>query len=93
MTMATIEEIRRRLSTALQPTELRIEDEGHHHVGHAGEGRGHYRVYITSAAFAGKLPLQRHRLVYAAVAELMQQGIHALAIEATAPGEAAQVAG
>nr|WP_244962464.1 BolA family protein [Oleiagrimonas soli] len=73
----------------MQPQSLEVLDEGHLHVGHAGEGQGHYRVRITSAAFAGLLPLKRHRLVYDAVGSLMGDGIHALAIEAHAPGEAA----
>lgn len=81
------ETIRRRIATALQPESIDVIDEGHLHVGHAGEGQGHYRVRITSAAFAGLPPLKRHRRVYDAVGDLMGQGIHALAIEASAPGE------
>ncbi len=76
-------QIRRRLADALAPTELEITDEGHLHIGHTGEGKGHFHVRIVSAAFAGKLPLQRHRMIYAAVAELMDHGIHALSIDAT----------
>ncbi|HEY6984565.1 MAG TPA: BolA family protein, partial [Rhodanobacteraceae bacterium] len=49
--------------------------------------RGHFRVRIVSAAFAGKSALARHRAVYAALGELMQSDIHALAIDARAPGE------
>lgn len=84
MSEATIEQIRQRLETALAPSALEVLDEGDQHIGHAGEGQGHYRVRITSAAFAGKTPIQRHRLVYDAVDDLMGQGIHALAIEAKA---------
>ena len=67
--------------------ELEIIDESHHHVGHAGarDGRGHFRLHIVSQEFAGLTPLQCHRLVYAALGELMQTDIHALAIEARAP--------
>lgn len=83
MSAAIINQIRQRLEAALAPSSLEILDEGDQHIGHAGEGQGHFRVRITSRAFAGKLPIQRHRLVYAAVDDLMGQGIHALAIEAS----------
>ena len=82
MSEEVIEQIRRRLQDALAPSALDILDEGHRHIGHAGEGQGHYRVRIASRAFAGKTPIQRHRLVYDAVDDLMGHGIHALAIEA-----------
>lgn len=85
MTGAIVEEIRRRLTAALQPIELDVVDEGYKHVGHANEGKGHFHVRVVSAAFAGQLPLKRHRLVYAALGELMDQGIHALSIDAKAP--------
>ncbi len=51
------------------------------------DGRGHFNVRVVSAAFVGKPPLARHRAVYAAVGEMMQTDIHALSIEALAPGE------
>jgi BolA protein len=76
------EQIRQRLQSAFAPVELEIVDEGHQHIGHAGEGKGHFHVHIVSAAFAGTTAIQRHRLVYAAVADLMDHGIHALAIDA-----------
>ena len=84
-----VELIRRQLSAALSPTELDIEDESHRHAGHAGarDGRGHFRVRIVSQAFAGKSALARHRAVYAALGDLMQTDIHALAIDARAPEE------
>ena len=80
--------IRERLAT-LAPLELVIEDDSHRHVGHAGarDGRGHFNVRIVSAVFAGLAPLARHRLVYAALGELMQSDIHALSIEARTPNE------
>jgi len=83
-----IERIRGALEKALAPTRLVIEDESHRHAGHAGAatGRGHFRVEIESAAFAGKAPLARHRMVYAALGDLMQTDIHALSIQAAAPG-------
>jgi BolA family transcriptional regulator, general stress-responsive regulator len=82
MSETVIEQIRRRLSDALAPTELEVVDEGHKHAGHAGEGKGHFHVRIVSAAFAGQLPLKRHRMVYAALDGLMDRGIHALSIDA-----------
>lgn len=82
MSEAVLEQIRQRLTRALAPTELEVVDEGHLHAGHAGEGKGHFHVRIVSAAFAGQLPIRRHRMVYAAVEELMDNGIHALSIDA-----------
>jgi BolA protein len=73
----------------LAPSELAIEDEGHLHVGHAGarDGRGHFRVRIIAAAFSGQPLLARHRRIYAALGDLMQTDIHALALDARAPEE------
>ncbi len=84
MSAAGIDAIRGRLETALQPSELEVIDEGDQHIGHAGEGQGHFRVRITCSAFTGKTPIQRHRMVYDAIGDLMGDGIHALAIEAKA---------
>ena len=80
------------LRAALDPVELDIEDESHKHRGHAGaaDGRGHFRVHIVSSAFAGKLSIQRHRMVYAALGEQMTTDIHALAIRAETPEERAK---
>ena len=77
-----IEQIRSRLQSAFAPSELEVIDEGHKHAGHAGEGKGHFHVRIVSEAFAGQLPIKRHRMVYAALDGLMNQGIHALSIDA-----------
>jgi BolA family transcriptional regulator, general stress-responsive regulator len=82
-----VERIRVLLTEALAPVELDVIDEGHKHAGHSGEGKGHFFARIVSPAFAGKNPIERHRMVYAALAEMMPDGIHALAIEAKAPGE------
>lgn len=87
MSAASIEDIRARLQEAFAPTRLEVIDEGHMHIGHAGEGSGHFRVRIASSAFAGKSRVQQHRLIYEAVGELMGHGIHALAIEVGAPDE------
>ena len=88
--MTRIERIREALA-ALQPVTLDVIDDSHKHSGHEGarDGRGHFTVRIVSPVFAGKAPLARHRAVYAALGEMMQTDIHALAIEAKAPGEAA----
>ena len=84
-----IETIRSRLVAALAPVALDIEDESHRHAGHAGarDGRGHFRVRIVSAAFEGRNAIARHRAVYAALGDLMQTDIHALAIDARTPEE------
>src|SRR5580704_2383286 len=79
--------LRRCLETRFAPSVLRIEDESHLHAGHAGaaQGHSHFRVRIVSEAFRGVSPLARHRLVYAAVDDLLKTDIHALAIEASPP--------
>lgn len=79
-----IEAIRARLEEHLRPSELVITDDSHRHVGHAGarDGRGHFSIRINSLLFDGLTPLARHRAVYAALGELMQTDIHALAIDA-----------
>ncbi|WP_448243756.1 BolA family protein [Pseudoxanthomonas mexicana] len=88
--MTRIERIRDALA-ALQPVTLDVIDDSHKHAGHEGarDGRGHFTVRIVSPVFAGKAPLARHRAIYAALGEMMQTDIHALAIEAKAPGEVA----
>jgi len=79
-----LELIRDRLQRALAPTRLEVEDESHLHRGHPGarDGRGHFRVTLVSEAFRGRSPIERHRLVYQALGELMQTEIHALSIDA-----------
>ena len=79
-----LEQIRERLQAAFAPSELEVLDEGHKHAGHAGEGKGHFHVRIVSAAFVGQLPIKRHRMVYAVLDGLMNNGIHALSIDAKA---------
>lgn len=82
------QDIHSALQAALQPEQLEVTDDSHLHAGHAGarEGR-HFSVRIVSAAFNDLSRLKRHRLVYDAVHFLMPRGIHALAIDARAPGE------
>ncbi len=79
--------LRRRLDEAFSPQELIVEDESHRHAGHAGAagGQSHFRVRIVSEAFRGVPPLARHRLVYAALSDMLRDDIHALAIEALVP--------
>lgn len=83
--------IEARLTAALAPVEsIAVRDDSAQHAGHAGAAAGgHYSVTIVAAAFAGKARVARHRMVYDALAEAMQRGIHALAITALAPEEAA----
>ena len=82
--------IRARLLEALAPCEVEVQDDSHLHVGHVGarDGGGHFSVRIVSEEFQGLAPLARHRLVYAALGEMMQGPIHALAITALTPDEA-----
>lgn len=83
--MTRLERLQEALAT-LQPTALDIRDDSARHAGHAGarEG-GHFHVTITAAAFAGVSRVERHRMVYAAAAELMGRDIHALSIDARVP--------
>jgi BolA family transcriptional regulator, general stress-responsive regulator len=78
-----------RLRAALAPVEsIAVRDDSAQHAGHAGAAAGgHYSVTIVAAAFAGKPRIARHRLVYDALADAMQRGIHALAITAYTPEE------
>lgn len=73
----------------LQPDALQLADESGEHIGHDGArgGGGHYRLTIVSPAFRDRTLLARHRMVYDALAPLMQREIHALAIHAYAPEE------
>jgi BolA protein len=82
------QDIEAALRTALQPLVLDVQDDSHLHAGHAGarEGR-HFSVRLVSARCDGLSRLARHRLVYDALASLIPRGIHALAIDARAPGE------
>ena len=79
------------LADGLRPEALAVIDESHQHAGHMGSragGETHFRVRLTSAAFAGKSRVDRHRMINALLAgELAPGGVHALAIEARAPGE------
>jgi BolA protein len=82
--IARIEEL---LNAELQPQRLVVRDDSALHEGHAGArgGAGHYTIWIASPRFTGIRPLQRHRLVYSALASLMPEQIHALSIHAELP--------
>jgi len=80
----TIEE---RLRTEFTPEELEVGDDSLQHRGHAGaQDGGHYSVLIVAERFRGRSLLERHRLVYDALAPL-RKDIHALSIRALTPGE------
>jgi len=83
--------LRERLVTRFAPTALTIEDESHLHAGHAGAagGQSHFRVTIVAEAFRGVSPIARHRMVYAAVDDLLKTDIHALSLAASPPAEPA----
>lgn len=87
MSQDTVEQLRQQLA-ALHPQSLVITDQSHRHAGHAGaKDGGHYDLTIVAEIFAGKSTLNRHRMIYDLVNELMQGKIHALAINARTPGE------
>lgn len=89
---AVADEMRQRLTSGLAPETLEIVDDSDDHSGHAGHsgaGESHFTVRLVSAAFAGQSRIERQRAVYAALGDLIAPDrIHALVIEARAPGEA-----
>ena len=79
-----------RLTEALSPSRIELQDQSEQHRGHGGynpAGESHFALTIESAAFLGKSRVERQRLVYAALGDLMVERVHALTIRATAPGE------
>ena len=83
-------EMLRRLNSALSPTSIELIDDSEQHRGHGGynpAGESHFSLRIQSAAFAGKNRVERQRMVYAALGDLMEGRVHALSIRATAPRE------
>ena len=89
--MSTRDLITEKLTKALAPERLDVVDESHRHEGHAGHragGETHFSLYIVSEAFRGKSRIDRHRLVNELLSTELKGTIHALAIHATAPGEA-----
>jgi BolA family transcriptional regulator, general stress-responsive regulator len=91
MTSDRLERLTQRLQAGLAPEHLEVIDDSHRHAGHAGaaDGRGHFTVLVVSPRFTGLGTLKRHQLVYEAVGNMMATDIHALSIQALAPGEAA----
>ena len=90
--MPVQELITQKLTEAFAPDSLRVVDESHQHIGHAGHrpgGETHFRVYIVAEAFRGKSRIERHRMINATLAGELAGGVHALAIHAVAPGEGA----
>ena len=89
MTKDRSEMIRRELEGKFSPMELVIKDQSHLHAGHEGakDGRGHFDVTIVSPQFEGQNRIQRHRMVYDALTELLATDIHALRIRALTPAE------
>jgi len=88
--MGTVERIRNSLASALTPSRLEVVDESGLHAGHAGAVPGkttHVRVVVEADAFRGKSRVERHRMVNALMQPEIDAGLHALAIEARAPGE------
>jgi BolA protein len=88
--MRTKDAIINKLREAFLPESLDVTDESHLHEGHAGHrpgGETHFRVYIVSPAFQGKSRIERHRMVNTALAAELAGSVHALAIQAQAPGE------
>ena len=82
--------MRAKLEAALAPERLEIADQSHLHAGHSGwreGGQTHFSIKVASARFIGKGRLERHRMIYALLAEEIAEGVHALAIEAEASDE------
>ncbi len=83
-------EMLRRLNSALSPIRISLVDDSEKHRGHGGytpSGESHFSLEIESAEFAGKSRVDRQRMIYKALGELMKERVHALSIRATAPGE------
>ena len=80
-------QIRQCLEARFSPQELLVKDQSHLHAGHAGakDGRGHFDVTIVAEEFTGKSRLERHRMVYGALGNLLESDIHALRIKARTP--------
>lgn len=79
-----------RLNSALSPTTIELIDDSEQHRGHGGynpEGESHFSLRIESPAFTGRNRVERQRMVYAALGDLMKARVHALSIKARAPGE------
>jgi BolA protein len=83
-------EMLRRLNAELKPTSIDLSDDSEQHRGHGGynpAGESHFSLVIESPAFAGKSRVERQRMIYAALGDLMRERVHALSIRATAPSD------
>lgn len=87
--MNRVQQIETRLADAFAPLALEVRDDSHLHAGHPGarSGKGHFHVHIVSAVFNEKTPVERHRLVYAALGDMMSTDIHALSLTAKSPDQ------
>ena len=83
-------EMLERLNSALSPTRIQLIDDSEKHRGHGGynpAGESHFSLDVESKAFAGKSRVERQRMIYRALGELMHERVHALSIRASAPGD------
>ncbi len=90
MSQNVAQRITEKITKALKPEQISVEDESHLHAGHSGarpEGETHFRIKVVSARFAGMTPVNRHRLINETLAEELQGPVHALAIKALTPDE------
>lgn len=87
MTTERVNRIEQALQSAFSPDALLVKDQSHLHAGHAGarDGLGHFHVKIVSEQFNGLNRVKTHQAIYAALGDMMQTDIHALAIDASAP--------
>lgn len=87
--MRRADRIRELLEAALQPESLDVQDDSAAHAGHGGfdPDGSHFRVRMVSSRFAGMSRLERHRLVYDALASMTHRDIHALVLDLRAPGD------
>lgn len=88
--MSVEDAIKQKLTEAFSPNQLEVENDSHRHAGHAGSpgtGESHFRVKIVSGKFEGLSRIDRHRLVNEALSDELAGPVHALAIQASAPGE------
>lgn len=89
MTDQRVNQIRAELEACFEPLELLVKDQSHLHAGHEGarDGKGHFDIVLVAEEFEGLNRIQRHRMVYDALHQLMATDIHALRVKAIAPSE------
>lgn len=86
--MNVADRMEKALLAAFAPSVLSIVDESARHIGHAGarpQGESHFNVKVVSDAFKGKSRVEQHRMVNAVLKPFMDEGVHAISIEASAP--------